>query len=73
MYCVLSFEDFDIFSNFARFYAAIIAVSSKKAAVASNFFSIGKIFRNFLMPKIIESAPKTYDVFKCCPIEWNIF
>ena len=33
---------------------------SKKAAVVSNFCLIGKIRHNFLVPKMIESACKTF-------------
>ena len=33
---------------------------SKKAAVVSNFWLIGKIPHNFLVPKMIESACKTF-------------
>ena len=33
---------------------------SKKAAVVSNFCLIGKIHRNFLVPRMIELACKTF-------------
>ena len=33
---------------------------SKKAAVVSNFCSIGKIHHNFLVPKMIELGRKTF-------------
>ena len=33
---------------------------SKKAAVVSNFCLIGKIRYNFLVPRMIELAPKTF-------------
>ena len=37
---------------------------SKKAALVSNFFSIGKIHHNFLVPRMIELGCKTFMPFQ---------
>ena len=60
--CVFStyFHTENTVRNIANFDQIEQFELSKKAAVVSNFCLIGKILHNFLVPKMIDSACKTF-------------